>query len=365
MPWGNKTFQLIVALASIACGLVCCWLMVESISLTFEDISIPKWLLWIFAWWVWSLMLICLNGFLGSLNTYICIERRLLKLIFGFVVLLLLWFGLMLPMNAHVLLYKQMAKSTALKELKHIDVELEELTSVEKFIQTYQTEWDAYVQNVSAVLLQLQNEIRDFQNPGTGVRPISIIDELENALRVEHGTLTRIKPQKNSQKELLKVYEYYNNAAKEQLALKHQDYEKQLGVAIIDFQERMKNVAPLRRDIKTTLDQLDDDQYDKEAVLKNARKVISKSYAELESQYNGIYTYDENVYRSDRLVKVTKVWGDYFKGKFKNTDYTLWYWILLSIIIEMISLFIFLPRKIDEYLKEKYRQRYYYSLYIY
>ena len=99
----------------------------------------------------------------------------------------------------------------------------------------------------------------------------------------------------------------------------------------------MKNVAPLRGNIQTTLAQLDDDQYDKEAVLKNARKIIGKSYAELETQYNGIYTYDENVYRSDRLVKVTKVWGDYFKGVFKNTDYTLWYWILLSIIVDIAA----------------------------
>ena len=64
---------------------------------------------------------------------------------------------------------------------------------------------------------------------------------------------------------------------------------------------------------------------------------IGRSYAELESQFNGIYTYDENVYRSDRLVKVTKVWGDYFKGRFRNTDYTLWYWILLSIIVDIAA----------------------------
>ena len=76
---------------------------------------------------------------------------------------------------------------------------------------------------------------------------------------------------------------------------------------------------------------------DKEAVLKNARIVIGRSYAELESQYNGLYTYNENIYRSDRLVKVTKVWGDYFKGIFKNTDYTLWYWILLSIIVDIAA----------------------------
>lgn len=355
MPWGSKTFQLLVGLASLACGLVCCWLMVESISLTFEDICISKWLLWIPAWSVWLLMTICLyNYFLKSLNPYEFVENRLLKFFLGLVVLFLLWFGLFLPTNAHALFYKQVAKPTAVRELMHLDVQLDELSSVEKFIQIYQNNWDAYVQNVSAVLLQLQIELHDFQNPGDGVRTRSIIDELENALRVENGTITRIQPKNRSRQELHKVYEYYNNAAKEQLELKHQEYEKEIGRAIVDFQESTTNILLLRYDIKATLDQLNDNQYDKEVVLKNARKVISRSYAELKSQYNGSYTYDDNVYRSDRLIKVTKVWGDYFKGRFKNTGYTLWCWILLSLMIEMISLIVFLPRTVDEYLTAKY-----------
>ena len=140
-----------------------------------------------------------------------------------------------------------------------------------------------------------------------------------------------------NEKELNKVCEYYDKAVKEQLEIKKQQHEARVAQALLDFQERTKNVGPLRRDIKATLEQLDDPQYDKEAVLKNARILVGKSYAELESQFNGLYTYDETIYRSDRLVKVTKVWGDYFKGKFRHTDYTLWYWILLSVIVDIAA----------------------------
>jgi hypothetical protein len=36
-------------------------------------------------------------------------------------------------------------------------------------------------------------------------------------------------------------------------------------------------------------------------------------------------------------MKVTKVWGDYFRREFKDTNYTLWYWILLSIIVDVAA----------------------------
>ena len=75
-------------------------------------------------------------------------------------------------------------------------------------------------------------------------------------------------------------------------------------------------------------------------MLKQARQVIEKSYAVLESSFGDLYKPDSNVYRSDRLIKVTKVWEDYFKGEFNSTDYTLWYWILLSVIID-IAAFVF------------------------
>ena len=57
----------------------------------------------------------------------------------------------------------------------------------------------------------------------------------------------------------------------------------------------------------------------------------------LESSFGNQYQPDAKIYRSDRLTKVTKVWGDYFTGRFKETDYTLWYWILLSIIVDLAA----------------------------
>jgi hypothetical protein len=259
------------------------------------------------------------------------------KFIVGLLGILLLWIAFSMPTNAHTYFYKQMAKNTAVKELKHVDGELQKLSSEHSFLETYNAEWDKYEADVMSRLNKIKAEIKDFQNTGTGDKTEACVAETEDILGIKTGTIARIKARDRSQKEINKACEHYDVAVKEQLAVKKQQHEANVQRAYADFQERMKNVPLLRRNIKTTLEQLDDEQYDKEAVLKNARKVIGESYAELEAQFNGIYTYDENVYRSDRLVKVTKVWGDYFSGKFKHTDYTLWYWILLSIIVDIAA----------------------------
>ena len=278
------------------------------------------------------------------------LEHRTVKLIVGLLGVILLWVVFSMPTNTHTFFYKQMAKNTAVNELKHVDSELQQLSSETAFLKKYEAEWDAFESKVSMALDQLKHEIDNPQRYGFGPEAEAKLAEIENLFDLKTGTIARRGTRNTTKQERNAVCQYYDNVVKEQLNVKSQQHDARIAQALEDFRERMKNVTPLRRDIKVTLDQLDDEMFDKEATLKNARKVIGRSYAELESQFNGIYTYDEKVYRSDRLVKVTKVWGDYFKRKFKNTDYTLWYWILLSVIVDIAAFaFFYIAFKKDEY----------------
>lgn len=331
---GLKIFAIV---SFVAFAAVSCWSTTESLFLTLEHAEIPKWVFWIAVVGLYVLTSICVKMVIESFDQNTYVEHRTLKFVIGLLGVLLLWIAFSMPTNAHTYFYKQMAKNTAVKELKHVDGELQKLSSESAFLDTYNAEWNKFESDVMAALSAIKAEIKDYQNTGTGDKTEARVADAEDILGIKTGTIARLKARNRSQSEINKVCEHYDNAVKEQLNVKRQQHEANVARAYADFQERMKNVAPLRGNIKVTLDQLDDDQYDKEAVLKNARKVIGESYAELESQFNGIYTYDENIYRSDRLVKVTKVWGDYFRGKFKNTDYTLWYWILLSIIVDIAA----------------------------
>ncbi len=333
----NKFLKIFALVAFVAFAAVSCWSTTESLFLTLEHAEIPKWVFWIAVVGLYVLTSICTKLVLDSFNQNIYVEHRIAKFVVGVLGVLLLWIAFSMPTNAHTFFYKQMAKNTAVKELKHVDGELQKLSSENAFLETYNAEWNKYEADVMGALAAIKAEIKDYQNTGTGDKTEARVAEAEDLLGIKTGTIARLKARDRSQREINKACEHYDTAVKEQLTVKKQQHEANVARAYADFQERMKNVAPLRRDIKATLDHLDDDMYAKEDVLKNARKVIGRSYAELESQFNGIYTYDENVYRSDRLVKVTKVWGDYFKGRFRNTDYTLWYWILLSIIVDIAA----------------------------
>ena len=333
----SKFLKIFALVAFIAFAAVSCWSTTESLFLTLEHAQIPKWVFWIAVVGLYVLTSVCVKMVLDSFNQNIYVEHRTVKFIIGLSGVLILWIAFSMPTNTHTFFYKQMAKNTAVKELKHIDGELQKLSSENAFVESYNAEWDKYEADVLNALAGIKREIRDFQNPGTAAKTEARIVDVEDLLGLKTGTIARIVARNTTDNELNKVCEYYDKAVKEQLDIKKQQHDANVARAFADFQERMKNVEPLRRDISATISQLDDDQYDKEAVLKNARKVIGQAYAELESQFNGIYTYDENVYRSDRLVKVTKVWGDYFKGKFRDTDYTLWYWILLSIIVDLAA----------------------------
>ena len=333
----NKFLKIFALVAFVAFAAVSCWSTTESLFLTLENAQIPKWVFWIAVVGLYVLTSICFKMVLDSFNQNIYVEHRTAKFIIGLLGVIVLWIAFSMPTNSHTFFYKQMAKSTAVKELKHVDGELQKLSSENTFLETYNAEWNKFEADVLNALAGVKREINDFQNIGTGDKTEARIVDVEDLLGLKTGTIARIKARNNTQKELNKVCEYYDKAVKEQLDIKHQQHNAKVAAALEDFQQKMLSVGPIRRAIKTTLDQLDDAQYDKEAVLKNARIVIGRAYAELESQFNGLYKYDENVYRSDRLVKVTKVWGDYFKGKFRHTDYTLWYWILLAVIVDIAA----------------------------
>ena len=329
-----KIFALIAFLAFAA---VSCWSTTESLFLTLQDAQIPKWVFWIAVVGLYVLTAICTKMFIDSFNQNVYIEHRRLKFLVGLFGIILLWISFSMPTNAHTFFYKQMAKNTAIKELKYVDGELEKLSNENAFLLTYNAEWNKYEADVLNALAGVKREITDFQNTGTGDKTEARIVDVEDLLGLKTGTIARIKARNNTQKELNKVCEYYDKAVKEQLDIKKQQHEAKVSAALEDFQDKMTPVVSLRKDIQVTIAQLDDPQYDKEAVLKNSRDIIVRSYAELDKQYGGLYTQNENIYRSDRLVKVIKVWSDYFNGKFKNTDYTLWYWILLSIIVDIAA----------------------------
>lgn len=334
----NKFLKIFSLVAFVAFAAVSCWSTTESLFLTLENADdFPKWVLWIAVVGLYVLTSICFKLMLDTFNQNIYMEKRTVKFAVSLLGVVILWMVFSMPTNAHTFFYKQMAKNTAVKELIHIDGELQELSNETAFLATYNNKWNKFEAKILGDLAAIKAEIRDFQNPGHGDKTEARIVDVEDDLGLKTGTIARLKARNNSLKELNKVCEHYDKAIKEQLEIKKEQHDNNVNRELADFKEEMKPIARLRQDIDKTLKELEDDQFDKEAVLKNARKIINTAYDKLGSKFKGLYSYDENVYRSDRLIKVTKVWEDYLKREFKDTDYTLWYWILISIIVDIAA----------------------------
>ena len=346
----NKFLKIFSLVAFAAFALVSCWSTTESLFLTLEGAQIPKWVFWIAVIGLYVLTSICFKLMFDTFNQNIYMEKRTLKFFIGLLGILTLWFVFSMPTNAHTFFYKQMAKATAVKELKHVDSELYNLTDTTVYISKYADEWNTYESKVMLALDQLKQEIDNPQRFGFGPEAEAKLADIENLFGVKTGTIHRRGTRNTSKQERNEVCKYYDNVVKEQLDVKLTQHKTKVQAFLADFQGKINKVKPIRRDIQKVLTDLENPTFNREEVLKQARQIIETSYAELESSFGNLYEKDSNVYRSDRLIKVTKVWGDYLTGEFKDTDYTLWYWILLSVIVDIAAFAFFdIAFKRDEF----------------
>lgn len=332
-----KFFKVFALIAFVAFAAVSCWSTTESLFLTLESAHIPKWVFWIAVVGLYVLTSICFKKMLDTFNQDVYMEKRTVKFVVSLLGVIILWLFFSMPTNSHTFFYKQMAKATAVKELKHVDGELSNLTDTIDYIRKYADEWNQYASEVQLALDQLKHEIDNPQRLGFGPEAEAKLAHIENLFGVKTGTIDRRGTRNTSKKERNDVCKYYDNVVKEQLEVKRHQHTTKIDAFLADFQTKIDEVKPIRRQIDKVLNDLDNPIFDREEVLMQARQVIEKSYAVLESSFGNLYKADPSVYRSDRLIKVTKVWGDYFRGEFKDTDYTLWYWILLSVIVDIAA----------------------------
>lgn len=337
----KRTFKIIAFVLFVMFAFVSCWSTTQSLFLTLENSQIPKLIFWLVVVGLFILTAFCTKLALDSLNTNDYIEHRRLKFCIGLAGFIVLWLLFSMPTNSHTFFYKQMAKRTAEFELKYLENELINVTDTIQFLSKHQTEWDKYESSVLMALDQLKQEIKDPNKKGFAEIAESKLAHIEDLLNLKTGTIERRYPKNLSLAQLNLVCEYYDNVVKEHLNILENQHLVKVRQELVSFKDKKKSVGLILKDIKKCQIELNS-EIDKEESLAKSRKVIESSYAILETTFplkenNDKKDNKEPVYKSDRLIKVTKVWEDYLAHKFRNTDYTLWYWILLSVIVDIAA----------------------------
>ncbi len=329
----NMFLKIFAAVMFVAFAAVSCWSTTESLFLTMENAQIPKWVFWIATVGLFVLTSYCTKLVVDSLNPNIIVEGRKPKLVLGILGVVLFWLLFSMPTNTHTFFYKQMAKNTAVTELTTMQTQLMALTNQNTMIDYYETEWKDYKNNVTNALDNLENEIKSATEPGFGKKAEDFLRKIEKLLGLNYGDIRREKTTSTSDKEIKRVCEYYHNEVMKKLEGKKSDHDQMVARKLDNSNYINSRANDLLPKIEKNLKDLENNKLNKEEVLKQSREIIGKGIALLEK--------DEKLSPSRRLTDVIKVWGDYFGGKTKeiygNNDSTLWYWILLSIIVDVAA----------------------------
>lgn len=352
MNSSNKTFRIICSMLFLAFAGVSCWATVESLFLSLPDI--PKIVFWIAVVGIFLLTSYITKILINCFNPNIYMEKRGIKLIGCILGVILLWLCFSMPTNTHTFFYKKMAKDIAKKELNFLNVELHKLTNEDLYIQNYNNEWENKKSKVLSLQKVYEAEVDDFQKLGHGKEAEEKLQKIEDELGLKRGALERKSTKGISIQERTAIKKYYDNQIKDQLEILRKEHETRLQSQLKGFRSEVNKIKDIKKNISNTLNELDNPALKQTEVVNKATMLAQTGHAVLDVKY-GYLNVDpsykkQNVYSLDRLKSITKVWGDYLKGEFKDKNYGLIYWIMLSIIVDLAAfLFFNIAFKTEEY----------------
>lgn len=340
----NKILKIISAILFVAFAGVSCWATVESIYLSLPDF--PKIIFWVAVVGIFLLTSYLTTIVVNAFNPNIFMDKRGLKLIGGLLGVLLLWLCFSMPTNTHTFFYKKMAKEVALKELNFLDVELSKLTDTNLYFESYNKQWNEYVNKVKSQQKAFESEIDNFQQLGQGDRAEERLQKVEQTMGLKIGTLQRLKKVGNgSQKERNQIKKHYDNQINDQLEIQRQEQIITLRSQLNGFKKEAKRINGIKSKVSQTLKELNNPRFKESDVLDRAKIVAEEAHNTLDAKYGYLKPDDsyksQKVYTLNRLRSITDVWKDYLKGEFKGKNYGLTYWILLSVIVDLAAFLFF------------------------
>ncbi len=341
---GNQKLKLLWLFFFLAFAAVSCWATVESLALSLNQI--PKWVFWIAVVGIYILTSILTKVVVDCFNPDVPMERRNAKLFGSILGIMLLWLCFSMPTNTHTFFYRKMGKDVALKELNFLDVELSKLTNEDLYKESYNKEWEEKVNKVRSLQNAFNAQIDNPQQLGHGEKAEEILQQIEDELYIKRGTLQRLNiVGANSVKQRTIIKKHFDNQIKDQLETLRKEHAIRLESQLKGFRQEVKKVSKIKGDVSATIDELNDATLNQNLVLDKATQVAQNSRAILDAKYGYLKTSPEyktqKVYSLDRLRSIFKVWQDYLSGEFKDKNYGLIYWILLSVIVDLAAFLFF------------------------
>lgn len=361
---GNNNFMKIFAIfAWLVFAAVSCWATAESLFLSFSGgAAFPRWVFWVIVIGFYVLTSLGTKWIVEGVSENYS-ENKVGKLVGGLIIVILFWFVISMPTNAHTFLYKKAAKSVAQKECTYLDKELSSITNVDAYALKLRGELEDALQKVEQSKAALKSEIRNEWRKGVGGKAETYIQDIENTLGVRVGTIPRIQNRNTSDAEINRCTTYYDNAIQDQVDAYTRRFEERITPLIEEYEKNAKDAKDAKVQLSAVSLALNDTNVSQEDVLAEARKQINNAYNILDKHNVGSTESARNKYieveknmPSNRLTNVVEVvWKDYLHGDL-NKKYDMpelkgmIYYILLSILVDLAAfLFFNIGFKKDEY----------------
>ena len=349
-------------LAYVIFGAISCWATSESLYISYSgSAAIPKIVFWLPVIGIFIMASIGTRMIIESVNPQVYMEHRRWKFIGGCLIVIIFWFLFILPTNAHTFLYKHSAKTVAQRELKWQEKQLSVITDVDTYAENLKVNIDQKITYINQQKVALLHEINNPYNSGFGEKQEMILQEIEEQIGLETGSIPRTKKANNSKKEIHRIALHYSNAIDEQIKICRTKLEKDAIVLVAQHEDSIMDAKNALKYNRIAYKALDAEGVLQETVLRDARKQINHDYIIIdayimEGEESAIdkYINIERRMPSCRLTNVFEVYKDYIIGdlsrkydmpKTKDLDY----FIILSLILDIAAfLFFNITFKVNE-----------------
>lgn len=267
----------------------------------------------------------------------------------GIFIVLAFWLLCSMPTNTHTFVYRDKVVGVVTKDvdrtlgyltqLQNNDLQEEDIKSAQQRLES----------DVNAALRNLCDEIRNPLNPGFGKSAREKLNDLSLVLGSPIAETTvgaRTSLTSTEREQLINRIQIRVN---EELDQKKQEIrEIRTAAKTESFRRDANNQVANLRGIQRWI-QLDSiDYYNRDMMKKDINTKLHHSYETIASYRTFIswnteedrydYTRDNVVTKVEGITSVFNVWKDIFSGKYNG--HGLWYWIVLSILVD-IAAFIF------------------------
>ncbi|MBR6286429.1 MAG: hypothetical protein IKR18_05475 [Bacteroidaceae bacterium] len=343
---GIKYTKLLYIVAFVAFASVSCWATTESIHMLLP--SWPTIMCWVVSIGFFIIASYGTKMIVDSLNQNVYVEKRGAKLLSGMLLLLIFWLVCSMPTNTHTFFYRTCITDVLTNDLsttKSYLVMLKNNVKSEALIKQKQKELE---NRVYPKIVDLEHEIDNPINPGNGPETKKILGEITQIL--ECSPISALSGLANTPSQKRQVKDEYRKKIISQLENKKMLIRENLknGNEIsykAIAKKQIKDIEAIEDPVRQMAASGDVDNY---LVIQASSAVLMPSYATLKTykdyvSFNSdadekLYTADNIVTRTSRMLSVIDVWKDFLAGKHAGRGFI--FWVIISILVD-VAAFIF------------------------